>query len=351
MRSACYLATLLVVAWTASLLLLSSNPLRRATSLLPSVFHPPLEQGYAIAEPWRCPATSELANLVRRAGGEEAGVAPMEFELSQGGTYRGLGATKSILEGEVAVAVPVGMSLSAVAAEEGGLLSPKEVEDLLKPGGLDEFSLLAAVLLLEAGNVSSRYRHYLCSLPRHIPLPYYQTPGEIFKGGRGRDSRFLTSILSAGTVLVRSYLSASAHLLDKRRDLFPSRPSFAQWCWASSVIMSRSWGVPVPNGTILQRTGTKQMHVLAPLADMVNHDAASRKVGVRDDGTLVVYAARNLSAKEEITITYGNKCNTELMASYGFEVPGNPRTFCEWDQLVAKALRGQAQPAEAGAPL
>jgi hypothetical protein len=45
-----------------------------------------------------------------------------------------------------------------------------------------------------------------------------------------------------------------------------------------SVVMSRSWGIPVPNGTALSASGATTMHVLAPLADMVNHNISARKV-------------------------------------------------------------------------
>ena len=94
------------------------------------------------------------------------------------------------------------------------------------------------------------------------------------------------------------------------------------------------------------------MHLLAPLADMVNHNEASRKVGVTDEASLVVYAGADVPSGGEVTITYGSKCNTELASSYGFELPGNRRTACEWDAIVAKKLaemvpRANQQPVEA----
>lgn len=80
------------------------------------------------------------------------------------------------------------------------------------------------------------------------------------------------------------------------------------------------------------------MHLLAPLADMVNHKDSSRKVAIRSDGTIAVSAGEDLGAGGEVTITYGAKCNTELASSYGFELEGNPRTLCEWDARVARKL-------------
>ena len=122
---------------------------------------------------------------------------------------------------------------------------------------MDEFSLLASLLLLEAKNSTSPFRHYLCSLPRHVPLPFYWTNGKIHPlsmlpppslpmaldfhsavmltvarfwayvetvqaSRHSKDSRFLTSILSAGHVLINSYLAASQHLFDLHRGAHPS---------------------------------------------------------------------------------------------------------------------------------
>jgi hypothetical protein len=47
------------------------------------------------------------------------------------------------------------------------------------------------------------------------------------------------------------------------------------------------------------------------------------QVGIKMDGSLVLYVKGNLSAGDELTITYGDKCNSELMNSYGFDVPNN----------------------------
>ncbi len=52
-------------------------------------------------------------------------------------------------------------------------------------------------------------------------------------------------------------------------------------------------------------------------------------MGVKTDGSLVLYVKGNLSAGDELTITYGNKCNAELMNSYGFDLPDNQVSYPE----------------------
>ncbi len=49
-------------------------------------------------------------------------------------------------------------------------------------------------------------------------------------------------------------------------------------------------------------------------------------------------AAQALGPGEELTISYGDKCNMELLAHYGFLLDGNPVSTCEWDSALAKRL-------------
>ena len=142
---------------------------------------------------------------------------------------------------------------------------------------MDEFSLLASLLLIEAKDTNSRFRDYLCSLPRHVPLPYYLSADQVAASTHASDTKYLTGILSAGRVLIQTYTKTSKWLFDPHPGLFQPRPSFKQWQWAASIVMSRSWGVAVPNGTSLAFSGVSSMHILAPLADMVNHNESSRK--------------------------------------------------------------------------
>jgi hypothetical protein len=65
---------------------------------------------------------------------------------------------------------------------------------------------------------------------------------------------------------------------------------------------------------------------------------ATCRVGIGNDGSIYLYAGSDLEPGDEVTITYGAKCNRELSNNYGFEIEGNPRTRCEWDALVGAKL-------------
>ncbi|EKX32701.1 hypothetical protein GUITHDRAFT_121141 [Guillardia theta CCMP2712] len=132
--------------------------------------------------------------------------------------------------------------------------------------------------------------------------------------------------------MFRDSFSRAQKFFAENPGLFPSPIDVREWMWASAIIMSRSWGQKA------ERAGNDKMHILVPLADMVNHDAKARKVGISEGGAIVIYAGRNLAAGEEVCITYGDKCNMELMAHYGFFVPHNNKTTCEIDHILQKRM-------------
>jgi hypothetical protein len=98
--------------------------------------------------------------------------------------------------------------------------------------------------------------------------------------------QFLRAVAAIGRVLRDTHKASSAALLSRRPDLFPGVTDVRAWLWACAIILSRSWGVSVPHDSPVLRLGGKgtnmtsitRMHVLAPVADMVNHDDKMRKV-------------------------------------------------------------------------
>mmetsp|Transcript_39839 Transcript_39839/g.62164 ORF Transcript_39839/g.62164 Transcript_39839/m.62164 type:complete len:272 (+) Transcript_39839:381-1196(+) len=259
------------------------------------------------------------------------------FPSPEGKQYRGLAATQFLADGEVAVSIPSGLSLSIQAALSSPLASP--LSEGLRSSKLDEFSALAVYLLFEAMNETSFYRPFLCSLPRHIPLPVFSPIESLKEGAYGNETRFLRAVETMGKVMADNYELVSRELFDRIPTNFPSKPSFGAWLWSCSVIFSRAWGVPVPQEAAWANgLGVDSMHVLAPVADMVNHHQTMRKVKRNSDGGIEIVAGKALERGEEITISYGDKCNLELLAHYGFVLPSNPTLKCEWDRSVAKRL-------------
>ena len=220
--------------------------------------------------------------------------------------------------------------------------------------GLDEFSILAAVVLVEASNRSSFYRPFLCSLPRSISLPVFWPLDRLNRTGYRRDTRFIGAVEAVGRIMIRSFKSANnTHLFQLPSLRHHPFPSFRAWQWACSIILSRSWGVKVPpDSPLAQIGGLRMVHILAPLADMMNHQAGSEpncRV-IHDSGAGIrVTASSDIAAGAEVTISYGHKCNMELMSNYGFDVAGNPQALCEWDRLLAESfasLNGNNKTAE-----
>ena len=328
---------------------------------------------YPVAQALAC-RTEDVLAFVREHGGQVDRVGFRHFGMPGGGQRRGLAARATILEHEIAVSVPLSVCLSLHAA----LSTPDigaELKTLLGTGELDEFAALAAFILQQAAQPGSFYRPFLCSLPRHVPLPIFDDPALLLTGPWANDTKYLRAVASIGRVLRDSYTKTRYRLLDRRPDLFGGVRDLRSWLWACAIILSRSWGVSVPPGSPvlqLQGKGSKlnisRMHVLAPVADMVNHDPMMAKVafqaqaidshrnasannsgvgngqggldsgqqGQESGGSIIVYAGRTLRPGDEILISYGDKCNMELHAHYGFSLARNTRLKCEWDSIVAR---------------
>ena len=189
---------------------------------------------YPVADAEQC-RNQDVLSFVRNNGGNVGRVAFRQFALHGGGHRRGLAAAARILEDEEAVSVPLGVSMSIHSA----LLSPglgEELARLIRNGTLDEFSALAAYMLHEAGNASSFYRPFLCSLPRRIPLPIFQDVAQLTQGPWGNDTKYLRAVAAIGRVLRDTYASTSAALLQRRPDLFPAHVGdLGAWLWCVAL--------------------------------------------------------------------------------------------------------------------
>lgn len=259
-----------------------------------------------------------------------------------------------MVAGQIAVSIPLNLTLSLYTAVQDPYLGQELLTQVLdgkdsRDVGIDEFSALAAFVLYEASNRTSFFRPFLCTLPKHVPLPIFQSQEDLAALEFATTGRFLRAVEAMGKVMVDNYIRTSDNLFDRRRDLFPTRPTLGAWLWASSVIFSRSWGVKPPEQHAIVAVGKLHaVHALAPLADMVNHDRVrGRKVVHATDGGFEVIAGQDLAPGDEIAISYGDKCNMELLAHYGFTIPGNPLSTCEWDSSLAKQLVATKQLGEA----
>ena len=94
---------------------------------------------------------------------------------------------------------------------------------------------------------------------------------------------------------------------------FKKRVDMDTYLWADSVYWSRALGIPDLNqATVVQDSRTDS---LVPLVDFCNHsERPTANWDVADDGGLVLLASETgLASGEEVTISYGDKSNEELL--------------------------------------
>lgn len=71
----------------------------------------------------------------------------------------------------------------------------------------------------------------------------------------------------------------------------------------------------------LAGTNTSMAHTMGPGADMPNHNASAYEAMQDKAGSLVLIADRDVTPGDQIYISYGDKCNAEFLAHYGYAYP------------------------------
>ncbi|KXZ55876.1 hypothetical protein GPECTOR_2g1427 [Gonium pectorale] len=193
------------------------------------------------------------------------------------------------------------------------------------PLPLPEWSLLALYLAelrgrLAAGDRSSRWSPYVAMLP--------QRPGTVLewpaKEARQllRGSPLLRLADSISSAAAASWAELEPLIAQARAEgLIPAHVpmSKADLDWAFGVLLSRCIRLP----------GRGEVQVLAPWADLLNHDVAA-DAGCHLDwepaargglGGLVLRADRPYAAGQQVFVSYGPKSSGELLLSYGFCPP------------------------------
>ncbi len=184
----------------------------------------------------------------------------------------------------------------------------------------DGFAGTAFYLLHEALNASSRWRPFLCSLPRTFPLPLFAPPpalrAHLAALPPAQRPAFLADLerqRDAVALLGATVLSTLAAAHPARFP--PAAYTRPRWAWACAAVMSRSWTRPVDDAVMRRRAAAAaaagvpgaaaaaaaapQAHVLAPAADLPNHHAAAREAERGPAGALVLRAAGNLTAGDQ----------------------------------------------------
>lgn len=199
---------------------------------------------------------------------------------------------------------------------------------------------LAVFLIHEALNRSSAWRPFLCTLPARTRLPMFLSP-------KMQAKTYEEMIGGPVTPAFSAYLQAFTNetwlrygrVVPALTGRFPDRFSAAdysmdRWAWAVGVIFSRSWSRPFHDPVIEKRTRRKKVniHTLVPGMDMPNHNARARLpkfASYKDKTVFILNAHRSYQPGEQVFITYGDKCNDELLATYGFVPANNSHTVCK----------------------
>lgn len=251
---------------------------------------------------------------------------------------RGLLARREINEGEELVVIPIAMCMTKKTAEEvfpAGTVS-----------GLDDYLALALLLQRELSlGKDSAWAPYLSVLPT------LQEVNPTFAWGDAELDALEGSPLRASTRSMQAKLQGEWSMLQEgvmkaHPDAFSGEYfTYEGFTWAFSLLFSRA--------VRLRSLESGERLALVPYADLINHSPFSnafidgrspggldKLLGLKEE-EVVLYADRSYKQMEQVTISYGQKSNAELLLLYGFALDRNP--FNSVDIGVAIADDDDAQ--------
>jgi hypothetical protein len=246
---------------------------------------------------------------------------------------RGLKATQAIQPGEVILSIPKQLLVSNETAHQ------TELGQLLRlDHSIDQYTTLALLLLQERakGRTSSFYP-YVCSLPSSFDTPLYWGADQLSSASASVNATDLLSRASHLRTSLHRRFNRAAPILARLSPDGPP-PDLHLFKWALTAVLSRNWAVVYPPPLASLAAGTSSAAgaippaygsdaiVMAPIADMVNHDrGGGSHVAWLDGGARFGLVARRAYAQgEEVLTSYGAGCNARFLATYGF-APAPPR--------------------------
>ncbi|XP_054264332.1 actin-histidine N-methyltransferase-like [Macrosteles quadrilineatus] len=243
---------------------------------------------------------------------EVQGVGITEFP----GHGLGLVALRDVSEGEVIVAVPRKLMITAesVQASKLGYLLANETMLKHMPN-----VALALFLLLErfSSEGPSFWAPYLNMLPSAYTTVLYFTAQELqeLKG-----SPTLEGALKQCRNIARQYAyfyRLFQNMSDPASEILREVFTYEQYRWAVSTVMTRQNFIPSADGSSM-------VNALIPLWDMANHSNGkiSTDYSLGSDRSECL-AWRDFNAGEQVFIFYGARSNADLLVHNGFVYPDN----------------------------
>eukprot|EP00966_Prymnesium_polylepis_P227536 5265421-Prymnesium_polylepis.1 len=240
-----------------------------------------------------CAADAALARFAGWLHGAGATLPGMEIFCSSSG--RGVRATRTVHEGEVAASVPLRLLLTHEAALEG--------DDELRASSVRGTNLIALFLMRQLPPDAVWHR-YAAALPKALGTTLFWTEAQL---AELQHTELATLSAHRARAVERHHVSlVESGLL--------GASSSGDFRWALATVWARSHSVELPGGG--------PQGALCPLIDLFNHHARPGIAPARvEGGAFVLRAARTLRRGEEATVPYGAHGalpNSRLLMDYGF---------------------------------
>jgi len=299
----------------------------------------------------------------------EAGVAVdgrIQLRTDRGARGSGLFINKAVAKGTTLIRVPVAAVLSGELAQEVLGPSASSLEPEVALCALLAEARRDAELSTKSSQDLLGLREYLQALPVAFPsVPLWLSEEEAAAALRG------TCLFPASRAMRRQAEEDRQAVISVLGNCLKAVWSEKRWLWAKVALLTRAG----PAGSLLgdisdhdveadAESNGVRFAAIVPLIDFANCDAdpsAECKQDLSSDILLV--ARRDLPAGAEITISYGDQCQEQLLFTFGFALPGGftdgvstplplmPRLGSEEEQLraVLCGLLASAQDSNGGA--
>jgi hypothetical protein len=239
-------------------------------------------------------AFRKLMSDISNAGGDVACVEPMTFS-----GVRGIGATCDFEPGMKVVKVPKDLVLDALTMDRRiqRLIDEDVAENKKKSGHTELFALVLAYLSETFQGSKSAFATYLTSMPKDPPetIPLWDD----------EQKNALSSVLpdiviwnNVALTTIRRYVQAEPRVFGK--------PKASSQRRAFSYVLSRN---------------TQNQFI--PIVDLANHNSNHNAAQQCDKKQCWMEALRSIKRGEEVTISYGDKSDLNLLFTYGFAIGSN----------------------------
>ena len=295
-------------------------------------------------------STTDIAEWLVANGGECSAV-----RAGVGSRGRGLFAARNLRAGESIVRIPLKACFTDIALPDP------------YPGCPYSVTLAAAILTERDAGSSSRWAQYVASLPEEV-VGYANCnealvgDEDVIRAAVGGDDALVHELQTYASLVIGSH---AAIVATASGSTGPAGWSSRDWIWAMSQVHSRTFRVdlevPAAYGATVGNSGNREQTVrlLAPFADLLNHDSDPNEVccewGVErvvgnDVGSdflngvdFVVKASRDIQKGSEALISYGERSDPHFFMYYGFLPKKNPFNRAPLFRTLQEAARWYAR--------